>query len=241
MRVRWVAAMLATASVGIAQQRNFLACPIVRDTKTVPCFLAEYEGETYFLGIQQDIVADFHPPQLKHDVLVEGQVVAGPRVCGGIPLKPLSISVMKEVNLACNLILPAEPGIEAPAAARGAGPSSKPSAQTPPPARTGRQEFTARYSFDDTFLEFAGIRAVNDAVQYAKAHPLAKVEVTGYRSQTALSNGQRMVENPSIAQKRADAVAVLLRGSGVANVTVKSVDDPGSAPADRRVSIIVQP
>ena len=24
-----------------AQQRNFVTCPVVRDTKTVPCFLAE--------------------------------------------------------------------------------------------------------------------------------------------------------------------------------------------------------
>ncbi len=233
--------MLATASLGVAQQKNFLACPIVRDTKTVPCFLAEYEGETYFLGIQQDISADFHPPQLKHEVLVEGQVVAGPRVCGGIPLQPLSISVIKEVNLACNLMLPAEPGIEAPAAARGAGPSSKPPTPVAAPARTGRQEFVVRYGFDDAVLEFAGTRAVNDAVAYAKANPAAKVQVTGYRSQTTLSSGQQMVEAPGVAQKRAAAVAGLLQGSGVGNIAVGSVVEAGSTPADRRVTIVVQP
>ena len=96
----------------------------MRDTKTVPCFLAEYEGETYYLGIQQDITSDFHPPQLKHEVLVEGRIAEGPRVCGGIPLQPVSISVLKEVNLACNTLLPAEPGMDAPAAPRGPGPSS---------------------------------------------------------------------------------------------------------------------
>ena len=73
-----------------------MACPVVRDTKTVPCFLAEYQGETYFLGIQQDITADFYPPQLLHEVLVEGTVAPGPRVCGGIPLKPLHVSVLPE-------------------------------------------------------------------------------------------------------------------------------------------------
>ena len=97
------------AAIAAAQQRNFVACPSVRDTKTVPCFLAEYEGELYYLGIQQDIASEFHPPQLKHEVLVEGRIVEGPRVCGGIPLRPLSISVIKEVNLACNILLPAEP------------------------------------------------------------------------------------------------------------------------------------
>src|ERR1700760_3914831 len=92
---------VAAAQEGSSQgsRRNFVACPIVRDTKTVPCFLAENEGELYYLGIQQDITSDFHPPQLKHEVLVEGTVVPGPRVCGGIPLKPVSVSVVKEVNL----------------------------------------------------------------------------------------------------------------------------------------------
>ena len=82
----------------------------MRDTKTVPCFLAENDGELYYLGIQQDITSDFHPPQLKHEVLVEGTVVPGARVCGGIPLKPVSISVVKEVNLACNTLVAGRAG-----------------------------------------------------------------------------------------------------------------------------------
>lgn len=120
MRIAYSLCLFA-ATIAAAQERNFVACPIVRDTKTVPCFLAEYEGELYYLGIQQDITAEFHPPQLKHEVLVEGRISEGPRICGGIPLKPLSISVIKEVNPACNTLLPAEPGIDAPPAARGAG------------------------------------------------------------------------------------------------------------------------
>ena len=46
----------------------------MRDTKTVPCWLAEYDGELYYLGIQTDISAEFHPPYLGHKVLVEGRV-----------------------------------------------------------------------------------------------------------------------------------------------------------------------
>src|SRR5262245_37638299 len=106
--MRLIGIAVLFCALASAQQKNFLACPIVQDTKTVPCFLAEYEGETYYLGIQQDITAAFHPPQLKHEVLVEGTVKPGPRVCGGIPLEPLSISVIKEVNLACNTLLPAD-------------------------------------------------------------------------------------------------------------------------------------
>ena len=37
--------------------RNFVACPIVRDTATVPCWLAEYDGELYFLTLQSDVSA----------------------------------------------------------------------------------------------------------------------------------------------------------------------------------------
>jgi hypothetical protein len=53
-----IAAWLAAASVVTAQQRtNFVACPIVRDTASVPCWLAEYEGELYFLTLQTDVSA----------------------------------------------------------------------------------------------------------------------------------------------------------------------------------------
>jgi len=242
----WIGLLMAVAA--LAQQKSFVACPVVRDTKTVPCFLAEYEGETYFLGIQQDITADFHPPQLKHEVVVEGRVVPGPRVCGGIPLKPVSISVVKEVNLNCNTLLPAEPGIEAPPAVRGAGPSSK----RPEPgsarreARTGRQEFTVLYAFNDDYLDFAGQRIVNEAAAYAKRSGAANVKVSGYRATSLLSNGDRLVEKPALAEKRAQNIATVLRGLGVSvsSADWKSDAEPGDGQTDptrRRVTIVVTP
>ena len=232
----------------LAQQRSFVACPIVRDTKTVPCYLAEYEGETYFLGIQQDITNEFHPPQLKHEVLVEGRVVEGPRVCGGIPLKPLAISVMKEVNLACDTLLPAEPGIEAPAAERGAGPSSRrPAAERAPSAPlSGVHEFTVPYAFDDDYLEFGANRVVSEAAAYAKKIGASSVKVAGYRATSVLSNGNRMVEKTGLAELRAQNVAAVLRALGVANINVtsKGEAEPGDGVNDaakRRVSITVTP
>ncbi|HEY4363093.1 MAG TPA: hypothetical protein VGN17_19140 [Bryobacteraceae bacterium] len=135
---------MVLARASFAQQLSFVACPIVRDTKTVPCFLADYEGETYYLTIQQDIQAELYPPQLLHEVQVEGTVAAGPRVCGGIPLKPVNLSVLPELNLACNTILPAEPGIEAPPTRRSAGPSTRQAPVVPGAAplagRRGAQE-----------------------------------------------------------------------------------------------------
>jgi outer membrane protein OmpA-like peptidoglycan-associated protein len=245
MRRIWCLVVLA--GTALAQQRNFVTCPIVRDTKTVPCFLADYEGELYFLGIQQDITSEFHPPQLKHEVLVEGRVAEGPRVCGGIPLKPLSISVLKEVNLACNTLLPAENGIDAPPALRGAGPASvRPAPSGPKKPLTGPQEFTVLYAFDDDYLDYAGNRTVTEAAEYAKRIGASSVKVEGYRATTVLSNGSQMVEKAGLAEKRAEAAAIILRGLGVAHVTVSSKTEaqPGDGVADasrRRVSILVTP
>lgn len=247
MRVVWALWLLAAATAG-AQERSFLACPIVRDTKTVPCFLAEYEGELYFLGVQQDITAAFHPPQLKHEVLVEGRVSEGPRVCGGIPLKALSISVVKEVNPACNTLLPAEPGIEAPTAARGAGPASRRliEAGTAGESLSGRQEYTVLYAFNDDYVEFASIATVQKAAAYAAKIGASAVKVMGYRATTLLSNGKPLVEKSELAEKRAQAIATLLRGSGVTGVSAdwKKEPEPGDGktdPSRRRVTITVIP
>ena len=87
---------------------NFVSCPIVRDTASVPCWLAEYEGELYFLTIQTDVSAPVTPPWLGHRVLVEGTVSNEPRICGGIVLKPVHLSVMPERDASCNTMLPAE-------------------------------------------------------------------------------------------------------------------------------------
>lgn len=246
--LRTLCVALTIAAVAFGEQRNFLTCPIVRDTKTVPCFLAEYEGETYFLGIQQDIAAAFHPPQLKHEVLVEGTVMDGPRVCGGIPLQPVAISVIKEVNLNCNTLLPAEPGIEAPPAARGAGPSSR----RPEPTSevretfTGPHEFTILYSFDDDFLDYAGNVTVNEAASYAKRINASTVKVSGYRATTILSNGDRMVEKTGLAEQRARSIKTILEGLRVSNVNIEWQDEaePGDGRSDasrRRVTILVTP
>jgi outer membrane protein OmpA-like peptidoglycan-associated protein len=251
VRVAFSLGLLA-APILAAQERNFVTCPIVRDTKTVPCFLAEYDGELYFLGIQQDITAEFHPPQLKHKVLVEGNIAESPRVCGGIPLKPLSISTLKEVDLACNTLLPSEPGIEAPPAARGAGPASQRLITEPAPrAETlaGRQEFTVLFEFDDDYVEFGSIGTVRRAAAYATApsgRGSAGVRVTGYRATSLLSNGERMVEKPGLAEKRAKAIATLLEGLGVAAVRSDWKVEPEPAdgktdPSRRRVIIEVIP
>jgi outer membrane protein OmpA-like peptidoglycan-associated protein len=238
-RLLRIFAFLVAGSVAFGQQRSFVSCPIVRDTRTIPCFLAENDGEVYFLGIQQDVAGEFHAPQLKHEVLVEGTVVPGPRVCGGIPLQPVSISVIKEVNLACNTLLPAEPGIDAPLAPRLPVAASR-------EALSGTQEFRVLYSFNDDYLEFSANRVVMEAAAYAKKAGTKNVKVSGYRASSLLTNGQTLTEKAGLAEKRAQNIATLLRGLGVAGVTVEWKNDaePGDGrldPSRRRVSIVVTP
>jgi hypothetical protein len=246
---------LLIAQSAAAQQINFVTCPVVRDTRTVPCFLAEYQGETYYLAVQQDISADQYPPQLLHDVLVEGTIDAGPRVCGGIPLKPVKLSVMPEVNPACNTILPAEPGIDAPPTRRPAGPSTRqatPAAAPAPPARPtppfGEREWKILYDFDSAFLFSRDTRTVNQAADYAIAAKAKHIEIVARRGATLLSSGKVLVEGEAIAAQRAERVVTLLKGLGAdpASVNVRVVSTPPQPdgktnPESRAVSIRVLP
>ncbi len=224
---RWILPLAAVCAFG--QQKSFVACPIARDTRIVPCFVAEYEGETYFIGTSQSE----HVPQLKHEVLVEGRVSNGPRVCGGLRLDPISVSVMPEVNLGCNVLLPAEPGIEAPTL------PAMPAAHDP---SGGPHEFILLYEFDS---DRANLDLVNQAAAYAKKIG-GKVKVTGARATSLLSDGRKLIEHEGLAEKRANSVAELLRGLGVGSVTIESQKEAAPAdgvndPSHRRVVIQVTP
>jgi outer membrane protein OmpA-like peptidoglycan-associated protein len=245
--------LLTIALPALAQQTNFVACPVVRDTKTVPCFLADYQGETYFLGIQQDITAEFYPPQLLHQVLVEGAVVPGPRVCGGIPLKPLRVSVRPEVDRACNTILPAEPGIDAPPAKRPAGPSTRlaPVSTTAVPPKKPEppfleREFVIEYDFDSDFLFARNTRQLSDIAEYARVSKAQTVEVIGYRASTLLSNGDLLTEKSNVSRLRAERVAEVLKGLGAPASAVRWISEPAAAHGatdfeNRRVTVRVSP
>src|SRR5688572_705715 len=182
-----------------ANRRNFVACPIARDTNTLPCWLAEYEGELYFLGLQGGSASEFYPPQLNHEVLVEGAVTNESRVCGGVPLRPLRISALPEINRACNTLLPAENGMDAPSAAarRFTDDMRKPGTDTT------LREFIVPFDFDSDYLTFHTTRIVGEAARVAKAVKAVKIEARGYRATTWLSNGRKFVEVETIAEKRA--------------------------------------
>ena len=155
-----IAVWLAAATALDAQQRaNFVTCPIVRDTASVPCWLAEYEGELYFLTLQTDVSAPVTPPWLGHRVLVEGTVSAEPNICGGKVLTPVRLSVL-ERDASCTTMLPAEerynltfepprpPGPSKGRLAFDAAPSTAAPAPTAVAAPGATREFVVSYPFD---------------------------------------------------------------------------------------------
>ena len=249
-----VAAWLAAAQVAAAQQRtNFVACPVVRDTASVPCWLAEYEGETYFLTLQSDVSAPVTPPWLGHRVLVEGTVSPEARICGGVVLKPVHLSVLDR-DASCNTMLPAEdrynlafepprpPGPSRGRLAFDNGPASRPSA----PATSAR-EFVVSYPFDG-LIGFNHAGLLTQVLEFARETQARVVEIAGYRGAVRLSNGQTMVEQPDIAKTRAEQVAALLRGANLQapSYDVKWHDEPAAASGvddhlSRRVVIVVRP
>lgn len=235
-----------------ANHRNFVACPIVRDTSTVPCWLAEYEGETYFLTIQTDVSAPVNPPWLGHKVLVEGTVSDEPRICGGIVLKPVTLSVMHELDGSCNTMLPAEERYNLPfEPPRPPGPSKGRLAFGDPVTKPKSEKvgaskaFELRYEFDSLVM-FRHAQPLQQIFEHARQSQATKVQITGYRAATLLSNGQLMQEDKEIGRRRAEQVADLLRGAGLTDLQydVKWHDEAKRAKgvedaAMRRVQVVV--
>jgi hypothetical protein len=251
----FAAASAAGAAAAQDARKNFVSCPIVRDTASVPCWLAEYEGALYFLTIQSDVTAPVTPPWLGHRVLVEGTVSAEPNICGGIVLKPVHLSVLPERDASCNTMLPAEERynltFEPP---RPPGPSKgrlafdyAPPPAPPAPSSTSAREFVVAYDFDGV-VGFSHARPLADILEYARAAKAREIEIVGYRGAVRLSNGQTMVEDPAIGKRRAEQVAMLLQGANLKTPAYKVSwhDEPAKATGvddhlTRRVVVTVRP
>lgn len=222
--------VLTTGSISAAPEphRNFVACPIVRDTSTVPCWLAENKGELYFLTLQTDVSAPVNPPQLGHRVLVEGVVSNEPRICGGIVLKPVVLSVLPELDNSCSTVLPAEERynltFEAP---RPPGPSKGRLAFDPPPQAAaarptpevagGPRTFALQFDFDG-LVAFRHAQPLQQIREFAVKSKATRIEITAYRAASLLSDDTLLTEREDIGQRRAQQLASLFKDSGL-NVT----------------------
>jgi hypothetical protein len=230
---------------------TFKACPIVRDTSTVPCWLAEHEGELYYLGIQTDLQGSFTPPYLGHQALIEGEVTDR-RICGGVVLEPVRASTLPEMDANCSTILPAEdqyqidfnPRPPGPSVGRYALPPAQRQRRAPAPV-VQRQEFQMQFEFDGR-VKARNAGDLNRIFNYVQAAKASKISIVGAQGGALLSNGQRMDERPELAKARAEEVANLLRQAGL-QVRDWSVSwNPPAVPdgredwADRRVTVVVE-
>ena len=244
-------ASIALHSVASAKEEQlaFLSCPIVQDTKSVPCWLAEFDGETYYLGIQTDVSAPFSPPSLGHKVLVEGEKTQDARICGGIPLRNVVVSVIQERADNCQTLLMAEDRYTLPfAPPRPPGPSAGRLAFSfPEPERVEppfkSKSFTLNYDFDGT-VGFRHPRFLVAVMDYAKQVKARSISIEGHRGQTLLSDGQVLTEREGIAEQRAKQASDLLQGAGLTEpkYEVSWIEAPKAGSADERhVKITVNP
>lgn len=243
---------------------NFVGCPILRDSEPTPCWLIEHEGELYFLRAQQNLSSvRVYPPQLLHEVLVEGVVSDEPRLCGGIVLNPLRLSVMREVNPACNTMLP-EAGERVEIAKRrpGPGPSGRlrgnrvgarvaladaveQSTGSIEGPRTLR-EYEILFEFDSDFVR--EYEKILEAAKYAQDISASRIEIHGARGSVLLTNGQKMVERAEVAASRAHKIAAIIgdyrrTADGVVTFSSTEAAEPDGINdfATRRAIIIVRP
>lgn len=238
---------------GPGERISFVSCPIVRDTRSVPCWLSEYDGTTYYLTIQSDVSAEVQPPMLGHQVLVEGIVSDAPAICGGVVLEKVRLSVMPELDGSCNTILPAEdryvidfnPRPPGPSAGRLAFAPPPGPAATPPPLE-GPQTIEIHFDFDKS-VSFRHPGDLQRVMSVAEQIGARRMTITGMRGAHRLSDGSVLRESEGIANRRAQEVASLLQGAGLAlEARVTTAD--GEADADgiddwmsRRVSIELLP
>jgi hypothetical protein len=245
---------LVAAAAEPGERLNFVSCPIVRDTRSVPCWLSEYAGELYYLTIQSDVSAEVQPPMLGHQVLVEGIVSNAPRICGGVVLEPVRLSVMPERDANCNTLLPADERYTIDFNPRPPGPSAGQLAfapdlaapPAPPPRPEGPQTIEIYFDFDRgvSFRHPADLLSV---LERARLIAATRGSVTGLRGAHRLSDGTLLEESPGVGQRRAEEVARLLEGAGlnvplaIAWVSSESEADGIDDWRSRRVTIVLEP
>jgi hypothetical protein len=243
-------AATAAAAPPAPPRLSFVACPIVRDTSTVPCWLAEYRGELYFLTLQTDVSAPVNPPWLGHRVLVEGVISEEPRICGGRVLKPLALSVLPELDASCNTVLPAEDrydlAFEPP---RPPGPSrGRLAFGDPVRAGPATLEVSLAYEFDG-LVAFRHAQLLQRILDTARATQARELRITAYRAASRLSDGTVMRERAGIGRERAEQVRSLLQGAGLTDVSYvlqwkdvsKRPDGIDDAAARRADVVVVAP
>jgi outer membrane protein OmpA-like peptidoglycan-associated protein len=244
---------LASASSAVAwadsSPVSFVACPIYRDTnngRKSGCWLATDNAT----GQRFDIGQSRSKPQLGHEVLVEGLSAGGDPVCGAPVLLPVHVSVLE--TLCPSFMLPAE-GL--PGRRFAVSPAQVlPPTDTPRPAPAGpfiNRDWAIEYSFQSDFLQYQYSEVILDEIaRYVLASHPKQVHITGYAvTDDRVVSGHHLSEPKSLAQDRAQRVALALQRLGVPSASMQvdwnthpksaHIEDDLPEPSRRRVDIHV--
>lgn len=211
---------------------SFVSCPILRDTRSVPCWLSDYRSERYYLTIQSDVSAEVQPPLMGHQVLVEGVVSEAPQICGGVVLKQVHLSAMPELDANCREELPADDRYVVDFNPRPPGPSggrlafaADPAALNAPANRpvvapaAGPEKIDVYFDFDKG-VSFRHPGALISILEAARRTGAKRVRITGVRGAHRLSDGTLLQEATETGRRRAEEIARLLIGAGLALPTI---------------------
>src|SRR5690606_30023609 len=92
-------------------------------------------------------------------------------------------------------------------------PTMNPEAESTELPRT----FELHYEFDGKVM-FRHAQPLQKILAFARQSGAKQLTITGYRAASLLSNGERMLERPTMGQQRAEQVAELLKGAGLTDV-----------------------
>ena len=222
-----------------------------------PCWLAQDGDKLYFVGMQGDTFppAAFYAPQLKHRVLVEAEEGEGADICGGAPLNHVKVSVLPELDLSCDTVLPSAgfaPGPEirpSPPFRKGRGLASDPSYPRAPsyaPPAPPRPPFQARtfrldFAFDDDFVHLPESFIVMGAASYFRDTKASKLTLDVYRDRVELTNGTILQEDALVARRRTDRMLNLLTSWGVPVSKIEILEHAQPQPGGRYLTFTVSP
>src|SRR6185295_9462717 len=87
-----------------------------------------------------------------------------------------------------------------------------------------------QYDFD-RLVGFSHAGPLSQILSYAQTAKAQEIEIVGYRGAVLLSNGQTIVEEPTIGKQRAEQVSMLLQGANLKEPSykVRWQDDPAKA------------
>jgi outer membrane protein OmpA-like peptidoglycan-associated protein len=202
-----------TAANKAGRSVSFVTCPQFRDTAR-QCWVAEHGGKVYYIGA----IGLGTAPQLLHQVLVEGTAHDGQSSCDAINISPVHLSVLPEIDPHCNTVLP-DNGTRPLDPSRFDAPpevlSQIGAERSAPVPLTNDAHWSISFDFDSAFLNQLTQQQVESAAKAAAASVVASVAIAGRAAAVRLDDGTILSEDPSVANRRAEAIAKAFTGLGV--------------------------